>query len=75
MTGPRSFAAKCAAIMHEREPGALTEAEVRDGRGELVSVIGGNLKALMPPAWSRPRGIADAAFLDGKDYYLLFDTL
>ena len=36
MTGPRSFAAKCAAIMHEREPEALTEAEVRDGWGEQL---------------------------------------
>jgi hypothetical protein len=49
MTGPRSFAAKCAAIMHEREPEVLTEAEVRDGWGELVNMIGGNLKALVPP--------------------------
>jgi hypothetical protein len=50
MTGPRSFAAKCAAIMHEREPEALTEAEVRDGWGELVSMIGGNLNG---PGFSR----------------------
>jgi Chemotaxis phosphatase CheX len=49
MTGPRSFAAKCAAIMHGREPEALTEAEVRDGWGELVNMVGGNLKALVPP--------------------------
>jgi hypothetical protein len=27
MTGPRSFAAKCAAIRHERKPEALTDAE------------------------------------------------
>ena len=33
MTGHRSFAAKCAAIMHGLEPEALTEAEVRDGWG------------------------------------------
>jgi hypothetical protein len=31
MTSPRSFSAKCAAIMHERKPEALAEAEVRDG--------------------------------------------
>jgi hypothetical protein len=48
MPGPRSFAAKCAAIMHEREPGALTEEEVRDGGGEPVNMVGGNLKALVP---------------------------
>jgi hypothetical protein len=35
--------------MHEREPEALTEAEVRDGWGELVNMVGGNLKALVPP--------------------------
>jgi hypothetical protein len=49
MTGPRSFAAKCAGIMHGQEPEALTEAEVQDGWGELVNVVGGNLKALVPP--------------------------
>jgi len=38
---PPSFAAKCAATMHEREPDALTEAEVRDGWGELVNMVGG----------------------------------
>ena len=49
MTGPRPFAAKCAAIMHGREPEELTEAEVRDGWGELANMVGGNLKALVPP--------------------------
>jgi hypothetical protein len=49
MTGPRSFAAKCAAIMHGREPEELTGAEVRDGWGELLNMVGGNLKALVPP--------------------------
>jgi hypothetical protein len=39
----------CAAIMHEREPEALTEAEVRDGWRELVNMIGGNLKARVAP--------------------------
>jgi hypothetical protein len=38
----RSFAAKCAAIMHGREPEALTEAEVRGGWGELVNMVGGS---------------------------------
>jgi hypothetical protein len=45
MTGPRSFAAKCAAIMHEREP----EADRGGGTGrlaELVNIVGG--KALVP---------------------------
>ena len=49
MTGPRSFAAKCAGIMHGQEPEALTEAEVQDGWGELVNIVGGNLTALVPP--------------------------
>jgi hypothetical protein len=42
---PRAFAAKCAAIMHGWEPEALTEAVVRDGWGEQVNMVGGNLKA------------------------------
>ena len=49
MRASRSFAAKCAGIMHGREPGALRDTEVRDGWGELVNMIGGNLKALVPP--------------------------
>ena len=35
--------------MHGREPEGLTEAEVRDGWGELANMVGGNLKALAPP--------------------------
>ena len=35
--------------MHEWEPAALTEAEVRDGWGELVNIVGGNLTAQVPP--------------------------
>jgi chemotaxis phosphatase CheX-like protein len=51
MTGPRSFAAKCAASMHGREPQALTEAEVRDGWGELVN------SAPRPAHRARARGL------------------
>jgi chemotaxis protein CheX len=49
LTGPRSFAAKCAAIMYQREPESLTDAGVRDAWGELTNMVGGNLKALVPP--------------------------
>ena len=35
--------------MHGREPEALTDAEVRDAWGELVNMVGWNLKALVPP--------------------------
>jgi CheY-specific phosphatase CheX len=47
MTASRSFAATCAGIMHGRQPEALTEAEARDGWGELVTMVGGNLKSLV----------------------------
>jgi hypothetical protein len=49
LTGPWSFAAMCTAIMHGREVAGLTEAEVLDGWGELANMVGGNLKALVPP--------------------------
>jgi Chemotaxis phosphatase CheX len=49
LIGPRPFATKCAAIMHGCQPETLTESEVRDGWGELVNIVGGNLKALVPP--------------------------
>jgi hypothetical protein len=32
--------------MHQREPGDRSEAEVRDGWGELANMAGGNLKTL-----------------------------
>jgi hypothetical protein len=48
LIGPRPFAAKCAAIMHGCQPETVTEAEVRDGWRELVNIVGGNLKALVP---------------------------
>jgi chemotaxis protein CheX len=49
LAASRSLAAKCTAIMHQREADDLSEAEVRDGWGELANMVGGNLKALVPP--------------------------
>jgi hypothetical protein len=49
LTASRSLAAKCTAIMHQRQPDDLSEGEVRDGWGELTNMVGGNLKALVPP--------------------------
>lgn len=49
LTASRSLAAKCTAIMHQRQPEDLSEEEVRDGWEELTNMVGGNLKALVPP--------------------------
>lgn len=48
MCVPFSLARECAAHMHGRLAAALTEDDVRDAWGELVNVVGGNLKALLP---------------------------
>lgn len=42
-----SFARKAAATMFEADAAAITTDELRDGLGELVNVLGGNLKALL----------------------------
>lgn len=49
LTGSRSLAAKCTAIMHQRRPEDLSEAEVRDGWGEPAKVVGGDLEAPVRP--------------------------
>jgi chemotaxis protein CheX len=43
-----SLARECGANMHGRVAAALTDDDVRDAWGELVNVVGGNLKALLP---------------------------
>jgi hypothetical protein len=48
MSGAASFAAECAAIMYGRRAEELTPPEVLDAWGELVNMVGGNLKALLP---------------------------
>ena len=42
------FARTVAAGMFDTEPGSLSTAEVHDALGEIVNVIGGNLKHLLP---------------------------
>ncbi len=48
MCVPFFLAKECAAHMHGRVAAALTDDDVRDAWGELVNVVGGNLKALLP---------------------------
>jgi chemotaxis protein CheX len=49
MSCPAWLATECSALMYGREARALTEAEIRDGWGELVNMVGGHIKALVPP--------------------------
>jgi len=46
---PFSFAAECGAMMYGRPAAELAASEVRDAWGELVNIVGGNLKALLTP--------------------------
>lgn len=46
---PGELARKAAQIMFHLEPGEVSAEEVQDAIGELANMIGGNLKALMPP--------------------------
>jgi chemotaxis protein CheX len=45
----RELARKVAAGMFGAEPTSLTNEEISDAIGELVNIIGGNLKHLLPP--------------------------
>lgn len=49
MTCPRTLAARCSAIRYDQTAELLTVTEVREGRGELVNTVRGNLAALVPP--------------------------
>jgi chemotaxis protein CheX len=44
-----SFAAECGAMMFRKNPAELDPSEVTDAWGELVNMVGGNLKAMLPP--------------------------
>jgi chemotaxis protein CheX len=50
--------------MFGMEPAAVSDAEVRDAVGELVNMIGGNVKALLPG----PSFISLPAVAEGSDY-------
>ncbi len=48
MCVPSSLAAACGALMYGRSAADLTRDEVYDSWGELVNMVGGNVKALLP---------------------------
>jgi chemotaxis protein CheX len=49
MCVPLSLASECGALMYGRAAAELGPADVQDAWGELVNMVGGNLKALLPP--------------------------
>jgi chemotaxis protein CheX len=49
MRVPFSLAQECGALMYGRPAPELGSQEVCDAWGELVNMVGGNLKALLPP--------------------------
>jgi chemotaxis protein CheX len=49
MSCAAAFAAECGALMHGRSAAELTSIEVLDAWGELVNMVAGNLKAILPP--------------------------
>jgi chemotaxis protein CheX len=49
MCVPFSLAQECGALMYDRAPADMGSREVVDAWGELVNMVGGNLKALLPP--------------------------
>ncbi len=44
-----SFAAECGAMVFRKNPAELDPSEVTDAWGEPVNMVGGNLKAMLPP--------------------------
>lgn len=66
MACPQAFAAKCAAIMHDRRVDELSDGEIADAWGELVNMVGGHLKALVPPV-SR-LGLPSVRAMDPTDH-------
>lgn len=63
-TCPVSLAAECAAHMLSVEAAAVPLEDVADGWGELIHMIGGNLKALLPP----PCAMSLPAVVEGTTY-------
>jgi chemotaxis protein CheX len=64
LTAPRTFAAKCTAIMLKRPAEGVSEPEIRDAWGELVNMVGGHLKALVPA----PSHLGLPVVIDLADY-------
>ncbi|HEU5169534.1 MAG TPA: chemotaxis protein CheX [Gemmatimonadales bacterium] len=50
VAAPILLAGECAARLLGRDPGSLTLTDLQDAWGELVNVVAGNLKALVPPS-------------------------
>lgn len=47
MAATKSLAASCAAVLFGRDADQIADEEIADGWGELVNMVGGNLKALV----------------------------
>ena len=61
------LAGAIAAAMFGSEPGTSTEDEMRDALGEVVNMIAGNMKVLLPPGCQ----ISLPTVVEGSDYHLV----
>lgn len=61
---PKPLAQLAAAVMFDSEADLLSEDEVCDALGELVNMIGGNIKSLLPA----PSHLSLPSVTDGDDY-------
>jgi chemotaxis protein CheX len=50
LTCPRSFACSVAASMFRVQPECASREDVRDAIGEVINIVGGNLKAVASPS-------------------------
>ena len=46
---PETLSHKISEIMFQLSPDSASQEEVQDAMGEMINMIGGNLKAMMPP--------------------------
>ena len=49
LIAPAAFAADCAVVMYSQPAATLSAGDIADAWGELSNIVGGNLKALLPP--------------------------
>jgi chemotaxis protein CheX len=61
---PTPLARQVAAAMFSVKPDEITGVEMQDSLGELVNMLGGNLKALLP----EPCQLSLPAVIEGMDY-------
>ncbi|MDX2194257.1 MAG: chemotaxis protein CheX [Gemmatimonadales bacterium] len=64
LAAPPSLATEFASRMLAAPPEALTKLEIEDTWGEMVNMVGGNLKALVPP----PTQLSLPAVIAGQSY-------